>query len=264
MRCISGNVVFLCVVWSSRKWTAIGGFPDGNEQVNAYDDSTDFATTADGKLLLKVAHQPSMLEYTNSTFHRVQVTRAYTSSMLQTFNKFCFSHGLVELSAKLPGRAEQPGIWPAFWIFGNLGRAILKDSTDQLWPFSYDQCPDLKHAAANQAPQDAQRINACLSKDGPPARLCLIQGLWSPYKIWNDNNIVNACARQLRTTSAAGSAQSRAQRGGPQKRVLGEWWVRKRGVRRLGVREGFSTKSGFACSKGGDLSKFCDRLDCAS
>ncbi|CAE7373207.1 KRE6 [Symbiodinium pilosum] len=106
-----------------------------------------------------------MLEYTNSTFHRVQVTRAYTSSMLQTFNKFCFSHGLVELSAKLPGRAEQPGIWPAFWIFGNLGRAILKDSTDQLWPFSYDQCPDLKHAAANQAPQDAQRINACLSKD---------------------------------------------------------------------------------------------------
>ena len=146
------------------KWTAIAGFPDGNDQVNAYDDSIDFATTADGKLLLKVAHQPSVLEYTNSTFQRAQVTRAYTSSMLQTWNKFCFSHGMVELSAKLPGYGEQPGIWPAFWTFGNLGRAILKQSTDQLWPFSFDECPETEDAAANQAPRAAQKINACLSK----------------------------------------------------------------------------------------------------
>ena len=65
----------------------------------------------------------------------------YQTAMIQTWNKFCFSQsGIVEMKARLPGKSTMPGLWPAFWIMGNLGRATLEDSTDGIWPFSYDEC----------------------------------------------------------------------------------------------------------------------------
>ena len=68
--------------------------------------------------------------------------------MLQSWNKFCLTGGVVEMSAKFPGRPvgglerlrmddlklfgarnarnrpcfkDIPGLWPAFWLLGNLG-----------------------------------------------------------------------------------------------------------------------------------------------
>lgn len=35
------------------------------------------------------------------------------SAMLQGWNKFCFTGGIVEFKAKLPGSASIGGLWPA-------------------------------------------------------------------------------------------------------------------------------------------------------
>ena len=47
----------------------------------------------------------------------------YTGGMMSTWNKFCFTGGLVEASVMLPGFNNVQGLWPAIWAMGNLGRA---------------------------------------------------------------------------------------------------------------------------------------------
>ncbi|KAL7412678.1 beta-glucan synthesis-associated protein-domain-containing protein [Mrakia frigida] len=64
----------------------------------------------------------------------------YTGGMLSTWRKFCFTGGYVETSLQLPGRSNVPGLWPAVWIMGNLGRAGYGGTLDGMWPYSYDSC----------------------------------------------------------------------------------------------------------------------------
>jgi len=40
-------------------------------------------------------------------------TKKIQSGMVQSWNKFCFTGGVVEISAKLPGKPEIGGLWPA-------------------------------------------------------------------------------------------------------------------------------------------------------
>jgi len=37
----------------------------------------------------------------------------YKSAMLQGWNKFCITGGIIEVRAKLPGNAYTGGLWPA-------------------------------------------------------------------------------------------------------------------------------------------------------
>lgn len=82
----------------------------------------------------------------------------FRSAMLQSWNKFCFTGGILEF------RARQPlggGYWPALWIFGNLGRAVYQASNTGLWPWSYDECD----ADLELPPTDPpQRISACMDQ----------------------------------------------------------------------------------------------------
>ena len=80
---------------------------------------------------------------------------------VQGWNKFCFTEGFFEISTKFPGAGSQPGLWPAAWIFGNLGRATVLNTTEKLWPWSYDHCPADEDNEANQDVPNQQRINAC-------------------------------------------------------------------------------------------------------
>ncbi|CEG49963.1 Concanavalin A-like lectin/glucanase, subgroup [Plasmopara halstedii] len=103
------------------------------------------------------------------------VTFFYRGGMVQSWNKFCFQGGMVEVRAQLPGALSEtsgnPDIhlgpnaraqslryyptWPGIWMLGNLGRAIFSGSTNRMWPFSYDACePDI-------LPPNNQRISAC-------------------------------------------------------------------------------------------------------
>jgi hypothetical protein len=54
----------------------------------------------------------------------------FQSGMMSTWNKFCFTGGLVEVSVVLPGANNVAGFWPAIWAMGNLGRAGYGASLD--------------------------------------------------------------------------------------------------------------------------------------
>jgi beta-glucanase (GH16 family) len=54
----------------------------------------------------------------------------YQGGMMSTWNKFCFTGGLIEVSARLPGANDILGLWPAVWTMGNLGRAGYGASLD--------------------------------------------------------------------------------------------------------------------------------------
>eukprot|EP00931_Biecheleriopsis_adriatica_P057334 TRINITY_DN34002_c0_g1_i1.p1 TRINITY_DN34002_c0_g1~~TRINITY_DN34002_c0_g1_i1.p1 ORF type:complete len:883 (+),score=127.53 TRINITY_DN34002_c0_g1_i1:41-2650(+) len=149
-------------------WTAITGFPSSNDQKNAYADSSAHATTSNGNLWLRISNTPSSLELFNATSGKMEtLERPYTSAMMQTWNKFCMTGGVVEISAKFPGQANQPGLWPAFWLLGNMGRATIEASLNNVWPYSYSQCPADNNASndANQDPRKQQRINKCMGSN---------------------------------------------------------------------------------------------------
>ncbi|KAJ3736703.1 glycoside hydrolase family 16 protein [Lentinula guzmanii] len=64
----------------------------------------------------------------------------YQGGMMSTWNKFCFTGGLVLASVNLPGANNVLGLWPAIWTMGNLGRAGYGASLDGMWPYTYDAC----------------------------------------------------------------------------------------------------------------------------
>lgn len=65
----------------------------------------------------------------------------YRSGMLQSWNKFCFTGGYIEVSISLPGpNQETQGYWPGAWTMGNLARPGYGATTDGVWPYSYDSC----------------------------------------------------------------------------------------------------------------------------
>ncbi|KAJ8599078.1 hypothetical protein CTAYLR_007613 [Chrysophaeum taylorii] len=79
--------------------------------------------------------------------------KEFRSGMVQTWNKFCFSGGILEVRVKLPGRHDVGGLWPATWLMGNLARSTYVASSDYMWPWSYDRC--------DRANQIRQEISAC-------------------------------------------------------------------------------------------------------
>ncbi|KAJ7020055.1 beta-glucan synthesis-associated [Mycena alexandri] len=65
---------------------------------------------------------------------------SYRSGMISSWNKFCFTGGILLSSVTLPGTTNVLGLWPAVWAMGNLGRAGYGASLDGMWPYSYDSC----------------------------------------------------------------------------------------------------------------------------
>jgi beta-glucanase (GH16 family) len=96
----------------------------------------------------------------------------YSSGMVQTWNKFCFQGGRLEVKVRLPGDPLVEGLWPGAWTLGNLGRAGYKATTDGIWPYSYDSCDDA--VKANQSLTTGlswlpgQRLNACVCSGDHP------------------------------------------------------------------------------------------------
>jgi hypothetical protein len=97
--------------------------------------------------------------------------------MVQSWNKFCFQGGLMEVVAKLPGavskKSGNPDLkdenarvenieyyptWPGIWLLGNLGRALFTGSTNRMWPWSYNVC--------DKELEKDQRISACDNNPG--------------------------------------------------------------------------------------------------
>lgn len=64
----------------------------------------------------------------------------YQGGMMSSWNKFCFTGGMVVTSVTLPGSPTIVGLWPAIWAMGNLGRAGYGASLEGMWPYTYDAC----------------------------------------------------------------------------------------------------------------------------
>jgi beta-glucanase (GH16 family) len=139
-------------------WTALDKSDDdysasGGGSLHFY-NSTTITTTTDGMLTIR-----SVLEETEWT-HYSAVDKEYKhekkhfkSGMVQSWDKFCFTGGIVEVDVILPGEPDIGGLWPAIWLLGNLGRATYEVSTNNLWPWSYDVCDREK--------QESQVISGC-------------------------------------------------------------------------------------------------------
>ncbi|KAJ6527706.1 beta-glucan synthesis-associated protein-domain-containing protein [Mycena capillaripes] len=67
--------------------------------------------------------------------------QTYRSGMLQSWNKFCFTRGYIEVAIVLPGPdANTRGYWPGAWTMGNLARPGYTATTDGAWPYTYSSC----------------------------------------------------------------------------------------------------------------------------
>lgn len=85
--------------------------------------------------------------------------RNFRGGMLQSWNKLCFTGGLVVASIQLPGVAGMNGVRSAFWMMGNLGRVGHGASLQGVWPYSYDQCDEgtlINQTFSSQATMDYQ------------------------------------------------------------------------------------------------------------
>ncbi|GAA6038390.1 hypothetical protein JCM8097_007625 [Rhodosporidiobolus ruineniae] len=88
---------------------------------------TDAVTTEGGNLKITITEEPT---------HGMN----FRSGMLQSWNKLCFTGGLVEVRISLPGANDVGGLWPGAWTLGNLGRAGYGATSDGTWPYSYNSC----------------------------------------------------------------------------------------------------------------------------
>ncbi|KAL0959642.1 hypothetical protein HGRIS_011344 [Hohenbuehelia grisea] len=109
-----------------------------------YDPAT--VTTLGGSLSISLLKAPS---------HGLN----FSGGMISSWNKFCFTGGLLETSVVLPGMSNVMGLWPAVWTMGNLGRAGYGASLDGLWPYTYDSCDvgTLPNQTLNSLPAAARQ-----------------------------------------------------------------------------------------------------------
>jgi len=129
-----------------------------NDPLHYY--SQENVRTCNGVLRLTTAIKPrNFTEYNPTTGRDDQQYKEIQSAMLQSWNKFCFTGGIVEFSAKLPGSSKVGGLWPAVWMMGNLARATYVNSSERLWPFSTNVCDDRTRYS--------QLINSCFDTSNP-------------------------------------------------------------------------------------------------
>ncbi|QLL32994.1 hypothetical protein HG536_0D05160 [Torulaspora globosa] len=89
----------------------------------------------------------------------------YRSGMVQSWNKLCFTQGVLEISANLPNYGRVTGLWPGLWSIGNLARPGYTATSEGVWPYSYDSCD--AGITPNQSSPDGisylpgQRLSIC-------------------------------------------------------------------------------------------------------
>jgi len=139
-------------------WTALDKSDDdssaaGGGSLQFYNSST-VSTTDDGLLEIRSKVEKTEWEQIDPIKNkRKTVTKHFSSGMVQSWNKFCFTGGIIEVDVIFPGDPYIGGLWPAVWLLGNLGRATYEGSTNNIWPWSYDTCDREK--------QQAQSMSAC-------------------------------------------------------------------------------------------------------
>ncbi|KIM91198.1 glycoside hydrolase family 16 protein [Piloderma croceum F 1598] len=171
-------------------WEAVNLHYWATNNLEWYDPAA--ITTADGYLVITLEEKQT---------HNLN----YQGGMIQSWNKFCFTGGYIEVSVSLPGVNDIVGLWPAVWTMGNLGRAGYGASLEGMWPYSYDACD--VGTVANQSISGqpvAATINGDPSKGGvlsyaPGQRLsrCTCKGESHPGPMHSDGTYVGRAAPEI-------------------------------------------------------------------
>jgi len=139
-------------------WTALDKSDDDSSSAGGgslqFYNSSFVTTTPDGMLKIKAAVGKTEWNRYDHVKKEWKNEKSYfNSGMMQSWEKFCFTGGIVEIDIMFPGEAFIGGLWPAVWMLGNLGRATYEASTNNIWPWSFDKC--------DRKLQDKQTISAC-------------------------------------------------------------------------------------------------------
>ncbi|KAF7301973.1 hypothetical protein MIND_00763400 [Mycena indigotica] len=125
-------------------WEAVDLWYGNTNDLEWYDPSQ--VVTRDGNLVITMDSADSTQSgqsvgstapFTIAENHNLQ----YRSGMVQSWNKFCFTRGYIEVAVVLPGpNANTKGYWPGVWTMGNLARPGYTATTDGTWPYTYSSC----------------------------------------------------------------------------------------------------------------------------
>ena len=125
-------------------WTALDKNDYTNDALHYYKGENVY--TSKGVLTLRSSIEATtfkdFLESENPEQQPRWIVRRkhFTSGLVQSWGKFCFTGGIVELRVRLPGYWDTGGLWPAAWLLGSLTRATYVASSEGIWPFSYNTC----------------------------------------------------------------------------------------------------------------------------
>jgi beta-glucan synthesis-associated protein KRE6 len=134
------------------RWTALNKNDYTNDALHYY--SPNNVRTDDGHLVITTKAQDThVVGYDDTLRERTHVTKHFTSAMVQSWNKFCFTGGIIEAEVVLPGESDIGGLWPAFWILGNLARHTYVGSSQHVWPWSSVEC--------SRKTADSQALSGC-------------------------------------------------------------------------------------------------------
>ncbi len=89
--------------------------------------NTSYVTTRNGSLVITTSSNHSYWTEWNG-FENAINQKNYTSGMLQSWNKFCFTGGLLEMSIKLPGNANGPSNTFVFHYMSNYSTITIYDN----------------------------------------------------------------------------------------------------------------------------------------
>ncbi len=135
------------------KWTALDKNDYTNDALHYY--SPKNVRTSNGDLIIQTkAETNTFVGFNDTAGKRQQSSKNFQSAMIQSWNKFCFTGGIVEAEIQLPGKADVGGLWPAFWLLGNMARHTYVGSTNHVWPWSSNVCTEKS--------RDAQRVSGCM------------------------------------------------------------------------------------------------------
>lgn len=135
------------------RWTALEKNDYTNNALHYY-TAQNVVTNKKGEMVItSEAKDTEVVGFDDVKFQPSRVTKHFRSGMVQSWNKFCFTGGIVEAEVVLPGKPDVGGLWPAFWLLGNLARHTYVGSSQHMWPWSSLVC--------TQKSRDAQLISGC-------------------------------------------------------------------------------------------------------
>lgn len=95
------------------RWTAMDKDDYTNYALHYY--KADLVRTTRGVLNISTIVSDISFKVNNPETPDVRrATKNYQSAMINGWNKFCFTGGIVEISAKLPGEHNAGALWPAW------------------------------------------------------------------------------------------------------------------------------------------------------